>query len=83
MRITKSALKRIIKEELAGKGTAKGGTGLPSPNEVSRKLSAAGPDAAIDWLARVLKQMDLGAAGSSNPVPAEPPMPEPPIDEEL
>lgn len=69
MKISGKQLRKIIKEEL-GAGAQKGGAGLPNANDISKKLSSAGPEEAMDWLARVLRNMNFGA--SADPVPSTP-----------
>ena len=71
MKITGKQLRRLIKEEL-GAGAQKGGSGLPAANDISRKLSAAGPEEAMDWLARVLRNMNFGAAPEPEAPTADP-----------
>ncbi len=72
MKISGKNLRKIIKEEL-GMGAQKGGSGLPAANDISKKLSAAGPEEAMDWLARVLRNMSFGAVEPA-------PEPEPVVD---
>ena len=82
MRISGKNLRKIIKEEL-GMGAQKGGSGLPAANDISKKLSAAGPQEAMDWLARVLRNMSFGAAEAPAPEP-EPVVDDSPVpDEEI
>ncbi len=69
MKISGKQLRKIIKEEL-GAGAQNAGAGLPNANDISRKLSSAGPEEAMDWLARVLRNMNFGAA--ADPVPPTP-----------
>ena len=68
MNITAKQLRRLIKEEL-GMGAQKGGSGLPAANDISKKLSSAGPEEAMDWLARVLRNMNFAASAAPEPEP--------------
>jgi hypothetical protein len=83
MKISGKQLRRLIKEEL-GLGAQKGGAGLPAANDMSKKLSSAGPEEAMDWLARVLRNMNFGASSAPEaPVPEEVEPPAPRTDEEV
>ncbi len=54
--------------------------GLPRANELARKLSAAGPEAALGFLSDLMSQLKFDGPASQEPAPA--PMPEP-IPEDL
>jgi len=49
--------------------------GLPRANELARKLSSAGPEAALGFLSDLMSQLKFSAPPVAEPAPA--PMPEP------
>ena len=83
MRITKRHLRKIIKEELGRGGGSMAGSGLPSPVDVGKKLSRDGAEEAMEWLARVMRNMSFGAAAPEPEPEIETPPPVPASDEEL
>ena len=72
-RISRNQLRRIIKEEATG--------GLPSVDDLAKKLGAAGPEAAIDFIQRLLTKANFSAPAEelAPEVPPELP-PAPPED---
>lgn len=52
-KLTRGQLRRIIKEQAAG--------GLPSVDDLAKKLGAAGPEAAIDFIQRLLTKANFSA----------------------
>ena len=53
LRMTKRQLRRIIREQAGG--------GLPSVDDLAKKLGAAGPEAAIDFIRRLLDKANFVA----------------------
>ena len=70
MSIRRNRLRQLI-NEIAAEDSG----GLPRANELARKLSAAGPEAALGFLADLMSQLKFDAAAPATPAPA--PMPEP------
>jgi len=81
MKVTRKQLRQLIKEEI-GRSQDKPGQGLPSAQELSRKLSAVEPGEALAFIARVLSNV---RSSSSAPAPeaAAPMTPAPEEDEEV
>lgn len=53
--------------------------GLPKPNDLARKLSAAGPEATLGFLSELMAMLKFGGAPSPKeelPPPPPEPMPE-------
>ena len=59
VRVTKSQLRRMLQEQAAG--------GLPSVDDLAKKLGAAGPEAAIDFVRRLLDKANFSAAAPEEP----------------
>lgn len=68
-RTLKKRLRRIVREQ-AGEGG-----GLPNPSDLSKKLSAAGPEAAIEWLSDLMKRLAFSGAPEVEAVAEVPPLP--------
>ena len=58
VRVTKSQLRRMLQEQAAG--------GLPSVDDLAKKLGAAGPEAAIDFVRRLLDKANFSAAAPAH-----------------
>ena len=73
-KLSRMQLRRIIKEEA--------GAGLPSVDDLAKKLGAAGPEAAIDFIQRLLTKANFAAPAAEEPAPEPPPElpPAPPED---
>ena len=73
----KARLRKIVKEQ-AGEGG-----GLPNPTDLAKKLSSAGPGAAMDFLSDLLNRVSFGAAGKPEETVEEPALPPelPPVDD--
>lgn len=54
IRMTKRQLRRMLQEQAGG--------GLPSVDDLAKKLGAAGPEAAIDFVRRLLDKANFSAA---------------------
>ena len=76
MRVSKNTLRHLIREMAAEESS-----GLPKPNDLARKLSAAGPEATIDFLGQLMALLKFGGA----PAPKEelPPPPPEPMPEDM
>lgn len=61
VRMTKRQLRRMLQEQASG--------GLPSVDDLAKKLGAAGPEAAIDFVRRLLDKANFSAPASEE-VPA-------------
>ena len=74
MRASKNTLRQLIREMAAEEST-----GLPRPNDLARKLSAAGPEATINFLSELMELLKFGGAPAPKPKPEpEPELPPPP-----
>tara|TARA_X000000950_G_C13561773_1_gene515882 strand:+ start:144 stop:374 length:231 start_codon:yes stop_codon:yes gene_type:complete len=71
MKVSKNTLRQLIKEMVAEEPS-----GLPKPNDLARKLSAAGPEATISFLSDLMALLKFGG-GSAPKVDLPPPPPEP------
>lgn len=72
IRVTRRQLQRIIREQAEG--------GLPSVDDLAKKLGAAGPEAAIDFIQRLLTKANFSAPAVEDveapaPAPELPPAP--------
>jgi len=73
MKVSKDTLRRLIKEAMADDSNS----GLPRPNDLARKLSNAGPEAALRFLSDLMMLLNFGgSAPKQEPAPAPEPMPE-------
>ena len=59
VRVTKSQLRRMLREQAGG--------GLPSVYDLAKKLGAAGPEAAIDFVRRLLDKANFSAEAPEEP----------------
>lgn len=60
IRVTKRQLRRMIQEQAGG--------GLPAVDDLAKKLGAAGPEAAIDFVRRLLDKANFAAPAAEEPV---------------
>ena len=73
MRASKNALRQLIREMVAEESG-----GLPKPNDLARKLSAAGPEATLGFLSDLMALLKFGGApAAKEEIPAPPPEPMP------
>jgi len=72
MRTSKNVLRELIKEMVAEESG-----GLPKPNDLARKLSAAGPEATITFLSDLMPLLKFGGAPAAKEELPPPPPPEP------
>lgn len=77
MKVSKNTLRQLIKEMVAEEPS-----GLPKPNDLARKLSAAGPEATISFLSDLMALLKFGGAPAPK-ADVPPPPPEPMPDEEM
>ena len=74
MRVSKNTLRQLIREMASEESN-----GLPRPNDLARKLSAAGPEATINFLSELMELLKFGGAPAPKkelPPPPPEPMPE-------
>lgn len=74
MKVSKNTIRELIKEMVAEEPA-----GLPKPNDLARKLSAAGPEATINFLSDLMALLKFGGAPAPKaelPPPPPEPMPE-------
>ena len=76
MKASKNVLRQLIKEMVAEESG-----GLPKPNDLARKLSAAGPEATITFLSDLMALLKFGGAAAPKEDLPPPPPPEPMPDE--
>ena len=74
IKVTKNQLRRIIREQSEG--------GLPSVDDLAKKLGSAGPEAAIDFIQRLLAKANFSTP-AVDPVIEEPAPPLALPDEEV
>jgi len=75
MKVSKNTLRQLIKEMVAEEPSG----GLPKPNDLARKLSAAGPEATLGFLSELMAMLKFGGVPSPKeelPPPPPEPMPE-------
>ena len=77
MRVSKNTLRQLIREIAMEEDSG----GLPKPNDLARKLSAAGPEAAMGFLADLMALLKFG--GGSAPSKDLPPPPPEPMPEDM
>tara|TARA_B100001564_G_scaffold150692_1_gene126706 strand:- start:120 stop:356 length:237 start_codon:yes stop_codon:yes gene_type:complete len=78
MKVSKNTLRQLIKEMVAEEPSG----GLPKPNDLARKLSAAGPEATISFLSDLMALLKFGGAPAPK-ADVPPPPPEPMPDEDM
>ena len=78
VKMTRRQLQRLISEQAGG--------GLPSVDDLAKKLGAAGPEATIDFITRLLQKANFAGGGEDVELPPEEPVPPvapPAPDEEI
>ena len=82
MKVTKRQLRKIIREEKSRILREQAESGLPSVDDLAKKLGAAGPEAALDFISRLLQKANFSAPAELPPEePAPPPTPSMPDEE--
>ena len=77
MKVSKNTLRQLIKEMVAEEPS-----GLPKPNDLARKLSAAGPEATLGFLSDLMALLKFGGTPAAK-ADLPPPPPEPMPDEDM